>query len=146
MISLFCTYHEYRFSLGLASIVGVLTGLADATIEDWSVKAFVWSAILMLYSLIVAYEFIIMPTPPHPLLQAFLFILVAPMGLLSVHHFTWLLLSILLGKTIEPKLWLAPNIYADLNTYNTIIIILLSVYILYLVITNFISCEKEYER
>jgi hypothetical protein len=141
-----CTYHEYRFSLGLASIVGVLTGLADAAIEDWSVKAFVWSAILMLYSLIVAYEFIIMPTPPRPLLQAFLFILVAPMGLLSVHHFTWLALSILLGKTIEFKLWLAPNIYVNIDMYNMLMITSLLIYMTHLIITNLISCEKEYER
>jgi hypothetical protein len=139
-----CTYHEYRFSYGLAALTGIMTGLTDAAIDDWSVKAFVWASILMLYSLVVAYEFIVMPTPPKPLLQAFLFVLISPLGLLSVHHFTWLTLSILLGKTIEPKLWLAPHTYADLNTYNTIMIISLSVYILYLVITNFISCEKEY--
>ncbi|MCC6057158.1 MAG: hypothetical protein LM583_10825, partial [Desulfurococcaceae archaeon] len=118
MISLFCTYHEYRLSLGLAALTGIMTGIADASIYEWSVKAFTWAAILMLYSLVVAYEFIVMPTPPRPLLQAFLFILVAPMGLLSAHHWTWFILSIMLGKPIEFKLWLAPNIYADLNTYN----------------------------
>jgi len=138
-----CTYHEYRFSLGLASLVGVLTGLADATIEDWSVKAFAWSGILMLYALIASYEFIVMPTPPRPLLQAFLFVLIAPLGLLSMHHFTWLTLSILLGKTIEKKLWIAPNIYVDLNTYNTIIIISLLVYLLYLITTNIMSCDNR---
>ena len=141
-----CTYHEYRFSLGLAALTGIMTGLADSTIDDWSVKAFVWATIVMLYALIVAYEFIVMPTPPKPMLQAFLFVLITPLGLLSTHHFTWYSLSILLGKTIEPKLWLAPHTYADLNTYNMIMIISLSFYILYLVITNFISCEKEYEH
>jgi hypothetical protein len=141
-----CTYHEYRFSLGLSSLVGMMTGIADASIDDWGIKAFVWAGILFFYSLIIGYEFIVMPTPPRPLLQAFLFILNAPLGLLSAHHWTWYILTIMLGKPIEFKLWLAPNIYADLNIYNTIMIISLSFYILYLVITNFISCEKEYER
>jgi len=137
-----CTYHEYRFSYGLAALTGIMTGLTDAAIDDWSVKAFTWTAIVMLYTLIVSYEFIVMPTPQRPLLQATLFILLTPLGLLSTHHLTWYSLSILLGKPIEFKLWLAPNIYADLNIYNTIMIISLSFYILYLVITNLIPCEK----
>ena len=138
-----CTYHEYRFSYGLAALTGIMTGLTDSTIDDWTVKAFTWAAILMLYTLIVSYEFIVMPTPQRPLLQATLFILLTPLGILSTHHFTWYSLSILLGKTIEQKLWLAPHTYADLNTYNMIMIISLSFYILYLVITNFISCKNR---
>jgi len=138
-----CTYHEYRFSYGLAALTGIMTGLTDSTIDDWTVKAFTWAAILMLYTLIVSYEFIVMPTPQRPLLQATLFILLTPLGILSTHHFTWYSISILLGKTIEQKLWLAPHTYADLNTYNMIMIISLSFYILYLVITNFISCKNR---
>jgi hypothetical protein len=138
-----CTYHEYRLSLGLASLAGVLTGLADATIDDWAVKAFIWSGILMLYALIASYEFIVMPTPPRPLLQAFLFILTAPLGLLSAHHFTWLIITVMLGKTIEFRLWLAPNIYADLNAYNMIMVTAITIYIAYLVTANTKSCKKE---
>jgi hypothetical protein len=139
-----CTYHEYRLSYGLAALTGIMTGIADATIDDWSVKAFTWTAILFLYTLIASYEFIVMPTPPKPLLQAFLFILLAPMGLLPAHHYTWYLLSIMLGRSIEFRLWLAPNIYMDLNIYNTIMLISLFIYMAYLIITNFVSCEKEY--
>jgi FtsH-binding integral membrane protein len=95
-----CTYHEYRLSLGLAAIAGIMTGLADAAIDDWAVKAFTWAAILMLYALIVSYELIVMPTPPKPLLQALLFTLTAPLGLLSAHHFTWYTLTVMLGKPI----------------------------------------------
>jgi hypothetical protein len=142
----FCTLHEYRYSLGLAALTGIITGIVDASIDDWAVKAFVWAGILMLYTLIVSYEFIVMPTPPHPLLQAFLFILTAPLGLLSSHHWTWYILTLMLGKPIEFKLWLAPNIYVNLNTYNIIMASSLVIYLLYLIITNFISCEKEYER
>jgi hypothetical protein len=139
----FCTYHEYRFSYGLAALTGIMTGIADATIEDWTVKAFTWAAILMLYSMIVSYEFIVMPTPKHPLLQAFLYVLISPLGLLSVHHFTWLATYILIGKTIVSKLWLAPNIYADLSTYNTIMIISLAIYMSYLITINTKPCEKS---
>jgi hypothetical protein len=141
-MSHFCTYHEYRFSYGLAALTGIITGLTDATIDDWSVKAFVWSAIVLLYSLIASYEFIVMPTPPHPLLQAFLFILIAPLGLLSAHHWTWYMLTVLLGKPIEFKLWLAPNIYTDLNTYNTLMATSLAIYIAYLITINTKPCEK----
>jgi hypothetical protein len=118
-----------------------MTGIADASIYEWSVKAFTWAAILMLYSLVVAYEFIVMPTPPRPLLQAFLFILVAPMGLLSAHHWTWFILSIMLGKPIEFKLWLAPNIYADLDTYNTLMATSLAIYMAYLITINTKPCK-----
>jgi hypothetical protein len=141
----FCTYHEYRFSYGLTALTGIMTGIVDATVEDWSIKAFIWSGILMFYALIVSYEFIVMPTPTKPLLQAFLFILTAPLGLLSSHHWTWYILTAMLGKPIEFKLWLAPNIYVDLNLYNMIMMISLSVYITYLVIINLVSCEKRYE-
>ena len=141
-----CTYHEYRFSYGLTALTGIMTGLTDATIYDWSVKAFTWAAILMLYSLVVAYEFIVMPTPPKPLLQALLFVLISPLGLLSAHHFTWYLLTIMLGKPIEFKLWLAPNIYTPLPLYNMLMIISLAIYISYLIVINIIPCEKEYER
>jgi hypothetical protein len=138
----FCTYHEYRFSYGLAALTGVMTGIADASIDDWSVKAFVWAAIIMLYALIVAYEFIVMPTPPKPLLQAFIFILITPLGLLSAHHWAWYMLTVLLGKPIEFKMWLAPNIYASLDTYNTLMAIALAIYIAHLIIANLKTCEK----
>jgi hypothetical protein len=138
-----CTYHEYRISLGLAALVGVITGIADAAIDDWAVKAFTWAAILMLYAMIVAYELIVMPTPPKPLLQAFLFTLTAPLGLLSAHHWTWYMLTVMLGKPIEHMLWLAPNIYIDLNTYNTLMAASLAAYIAYLTTANTTACEKR---
>jgi hypothetical protein len=106
------------------------------------VKAFTWATILMLYTLIISYEFIVMPTPPRPLLQALLFVLTSPLGLLSSHHFTWYLLTIMLGKTIEFKLWLAPNIYVNLNAYNSLMAISFIIYTAYLVVTNLIPCEK----
>lgn len=137
-----CTLHEYRLSLGLAFITGVITGTADAAIDDWAVKAFTWTAVLMLYTLIVSYEFIVMPTPPKPLLQALLFVLTAPMGLLSAHHWTWYTLTVMLGKPVEQKLWLAPNIYMDLNTYNTLMIASLTIYVAYLIAANLKSCEE----
>ena len=138
----FCTYHEYRFSLYLAALTGIATGIVDAAIDDWAVKAFVWAFILMLYALEIAYEFIIMPAPPHPLLQAFLFVLISPLGLLSAHHWTWYLLSVMLGKPINFKLWLAPNIYINLRTYNALMATSIAIYLTYLVITNIMSCEK----
>ena len=137
-----CTFHEYRFSLGLAFITGIITGAIDATVDDWSVKAFAWAGILMLYALIVAYEFIVMPIPPKPLLQAFLFILISPLGLLSAHHWTWYTLTVMLGKPINFKLWLAPNIYIDLNIYNTLMASSLAIYLVYLITANLIPCEK----
>jgi hypothetical protein len=141
-----CTYHEYRFSLGLSAITGIMTGLVDASIDDWSVKAFTWAAILMLYSLVVAYEFIVMPTPTKPLMQAFLFVLISPLGLLSAHHWTWYMMTVMLGKPIEFKLWLAPNIYVNIDKYNMLMITSLFIYMTYLIVTNLVSCEKEYEH
>jgi hypothetical protein len=139
-----CTYHEYRFSYGLAALAGIMTGLADAAIGDWAAKAFVWSGLLLLYALVVSYEFIVMPTPPRPLLQAFLFVLLAPMGLLSAHHFTWLIVSVMLGAPIDSRLWLAPNIYIDFHTYTVIAFAMLLAYFAALLTASAMSCEKEW--
>jgi hypothetical protein len=138
-----CTYREYVDALGLSFLFGILTGLADAAISDWATKAFVWAGVLMLYAVVVSFEFIVMPTPPKPLLQAFLFVLLAPMGLLSAHHFTWLAVSVMLGAPIERRLWLAPNIYIDLYTYTVIAFAMFLTYSIFLFATSVMSCEKE---
>ena len=143
MVKLLCTYHEYRSSLGLAFVFGVLTGLADAAIDDWATKAFVWSGMLMLYALIVSYEFIVMPTPPKPFLQAVLFVVFAPMGLLPAHHFTWLVVSVMLGKPIEVHLWIAPNMYVNLYAYTVAMMLLLALYLAYLVDASLHPCEQS---
>jgi hypothetical protein len=123
-------------------LTGIITGIVDASIYDWAVKAFTWAAILILYALIVAYEFIVMPTPPKPLMQAFLFVLISPLGLLSAHHWTWLSTYIMLWEKIGSKLWLAPNIYVNIEAYNTIMAISIAIYIAYLVTINTKTCEK----
>jgi len=134
-----CTYDEYTDALGSSFLFGILTGLADATITDWTTKAFVWAGFLLLYAIVVSYKFIIMPTPPRPLLQATVFAAVAPMGLLSAHHFTWLIVSVMLGYRIERRLWLAPNIYTDLYTYTLATVLM---FLIYFVIIFFASSRK----
>jgi hypothetical protein len=121
----------------------MLTGLADAAISDWSVKAFAWTGVLMLYALIVSYEFILMPTPPKPFLQAVLFVVSAPMGLLPAHHFTWLIVSVMLGKPIEIRLWIAPNMYVSLYTYTVAMLLLLTLYLAYLIVASLHPCEQS---
>lgn len=135
------TFHEYRVSLGFLGLLGILTGLSDASIDDFTAKAFIWSALIILAMVVVSYEFIIMPTPPRPFLQAILFILSGLMGLLSVHHFTWLSTMILLGKEISPRLWLAPNIYVDFTLYTFLMLILMVIYLMYLIYTNLCSAD-----
>jgi len=135
------TMHEYRIALGLMGLSGFMTGLVDASVDDFSVKAFVWSAILILAMIVVSYEFIVMPTPPRPFLQASLFIFSGLVGLLSVHHFTWVSTMILLGKELSPRLWLAPNIYADFTLYTFLMLILLVIYLMYLIYTNLCGAD-----
>jgi hypothetical protein len=117
-----------------------MTGLVDALVEDWSVKAFLWSAILVLYMVVVSYEFIIMETPPRPFLQAILFTLSIP-GLLASHHLTWTAVSIMLGRKIEVFLWLAPNIYAPFREYTLASILMLTAYVACLIYVNIKSCD-----
>ncbi|MCL7388703.1 MAG: hypothetical protein LZ173_02035 [Thaumarchaeota archaeon] len=117
-----------------------MTGLVDALVEDWSVKAFLWSAILVLYIVVVSYEFIVMETPPRPFLQALLFS-TAIMGLLASHHLTWTAISIMIGRKMEKMLWLAPNIYASFREYTLASIAMLITYILYLIYINIKSCD-----
>ncbi len=137
----FRTYHEYRFSLSLAFFVGLINGLVDASILDFSIKAFVWSSILVIVSMIISYEFIIMDTPEKPRIQAILFVIVFISGLLSIHHFTWLITWILLYGSIDKRIWLAPNIYIDLFLYNLIMLTLMFIYIIYIIYTNLCSLD-----
>jgi hypothetical protein len=122
-------------------LVGVITGLIDATVEDWSVKAFAWAGAVLFYALAASYEFIVMEAPPRPLLQAFLFVVLGLAGFLSAHHWAWLVMSILLCKPVEKVLWLAPNIYMDLSTYTTLMILFFTAYIAYLVYINVEACD-----
>jgi len=137
----FCTFHEYRVSYALSSLIGIMTGLVDALLEDWSVKAFLWSAILLLYMMVVSYEFIVMETPPKPLLQAVLFISTTILGMLSTHHLIWTVISIMLGRKIEKILWLAPNIYIDFIQYTILSMAMLIIYLTYLIYINIKSCD-----
>jgi hypothetical protein len=120
-------------------ILGILTGLSDASIEDFTVKAFIWSTLIVVIMTIVSYEFIIMPTPKRAFLQALLFMITGLIGLLSIHHLAWLMVSVLLGRTLYPSLWLAPNLYVDLYFYTELMVILLSIYLAYLVYINLCS-------
>jgi hypothetical protein len=117
-----------------------MAGLVDALVEDWSVKAFLWSAILLLYIVVVSYEFIIMEAPPKPLLQAILFTLAIP-GMLASHHLVWTVVSIMIGRAIHKNLWLAPNIYMDFTAYTAITIAMLKAYIAHLIYINIKSCD-----
>jgi len=136
----FCTYHEYRFSYGTAKIVGMITGLIDALTDDWTIKAFLWSSVLIMYIIVVSYEFIMMETPPRPLLQAILFQL-SILGLLSTHHFIWYAVSIMIGRKIDNILWLAPNIYMDFVKYTETAIAMYIIYVAYLMYINIKSCD-----
>jgi len=103
----------------MAFVVGIIMGLIDATIGAWNVKAYAWAFVLGFYALLIAYEFIVMQTPPHPLLQAFLFVIAAPMGILSGHHITLLAVRAALGElpTSLPLAPLVPSVYVSLDEY-----------------------------
>lgn len=135
----FKTYHEYRIVLGSTSLIGVMTGIVDATILDWCLKAFVWSGILLLYFVITAYELTVMETPERPFLQSILLVVTSLFGLLSTHHFTWILMTISIGRQIENPLWISPNIYVDFYCYTYLMFTLFSIYIVFLVYTNLCS-------
>jgi hypothetical protein len=120
----------------MAGVAGLVTGLVDALVEEWSIKAFLWAGALLLYALVVAYELTVMDTPPRPLLQASLLVVFSTAGLLSIHHVTWLTTSVMLGRAVEQSLWLAPNIYASTDTYNAVMAISLVSYLSYLLYTN----------
>jgi hypothetical protein len=125
----------------MAFITGIILGLADATIDVWEAKAYVWAFVLGFYSMLVAYEFIVMPTPPRPLLQAFLFIIAAPMGILSGHHVTWLAVRAALGEWPVSHLWLSVNTYVDLNLYLLFTGVMLAIYAVVLLASNLMSCD-----
>ena len=133
--------HEYRASYALLFLTGLITGLVDALVPDFAVKAFLWSFALVLVLIIVSYEFIVMPTPEKPLLQAVLFNAFGLMALLSTHHFTWLTVYYMVSGHIEKRLWLAPNIYVDMALYNTTMIFSLVSSLAYLAYIN--TCSED---
>lgn len=139
---LFKTMHEYRASYALLFLTGLVTGLIDALVLDFAVKAFLWAFALVLALITVSYEFIVMPTPEKPLLQAVLFIILGLAALLSTHHLTWLAVSVMLGREVGSRLWLAPNIYVDLSLYNTVMLFSLAASLVYLAYVNVCSCDE----
>jgi hypothetical protein len=124
--------------MGLA---GFITGLIDALIDDFTVKAFLWASVLWLMLIVTAYELTVMPTPVKPFAQSVLLILLGTAGLLSIHHFTWLGVSILIGRRFYDSLWLAPNIYVDFRLYTTATAYIFIAYMVYLIYINMKSCD-----
>jgi hypothetical protein len=127
----------------MAFVVGIIMGLIDATVEAWSAKAYAWAFVLGFYALLIAYEFIVMQTPPRPLLQAFLFVVVAPMGILSGHHITLLAVRAALGElpTSLPLSPLTPSIYVSLGEYLTLTGVMLAIYAALVMLANLRSCD-----
>jgi hypothetical protein len=125
----------------MAFITGIILGLIDATISSWSDKAYLWAFTLGFYALLIAYEFIVMPAPPQPLLQAFLFVITAPMGILSGHHVTWLAVRAALGEWPVNHLWLSVNMYVDLNLYLLFTGVMLAIYAAVMLASNLMSCD-----
>jgi hypothetical protein len=137
----FCTLHEYRTTYSLTGFTGFVTGLVDALVDDFTVKAFLWASVLWLVLMVTAYELTVMPTPPKPFAQSVLLILLGTAGLLSVHHFTWLGVSILVGRKFCDSLWLAPNMYVDFRLYTTATAYTFIAYMVYLIYINMKSCD-----
>jgi hypothetical protein len=137
----FCTLHEYRTTYALIGFTGFVTGLIDALIDDFTVKAFLWAFTLWLALIASAYELTIMPVPPKPFTQSILLITLGTAGLLSIHHFTWLAVSILIGRSFSNVLWLAPNMYVDFRLYTTVSAYMFIVYMAYLIYINIKSCD-----
>jgi hypothetical protein len=119
--------------------VGLYTGTVDALIDDFVLKAFLWASALVIALVIISYEFIIMPSPDKPLLQASLFGVFSTMLFLGTHHLAWLSISIMIGRDIGRTLWLAPNIYVDTALYTLTMLILFLLSFTYLLYTSMCS-------
>jgi len=137
----FCTLYEYRIAYALIGFTGFVTGLIDALIDDFTVKAFLWAFVLWLALIVTAYELTIMPVPPKPFMQSILLITLGTAGMLSIHHFTWLGVSILIGRRLYDVLWLAPNMYVDFRLYTTVTAYMFIAYMVYLIYINMKSCD-----
>jgi uncharacterized membrane protein YhaH (DUF805 family) len=119
--------------------VGLYTGTVDALVDDFVLKAFLWASALVIALVIISYEFIIMPSPSKPLLQASLFGVFSPALFLGTHHLAWLSVSVMAGRDIGRTLWLAPNIYVDTVLYTIITLILFLLSLAYLLYTSICS-------
>ena len=137
----FCTLHEYRIVYSLMGFAGLVTGLVDALVDDFTVKAFLWAAVLWLILIVTAYELTVMPTPPKPFAQSVLLMVLGSAGFLAIHHFVWLGVSILIGRRFYDDLWLAPNIYVNFKLYTTATAYAFIAYMVYLIYINIKSCD-----
>lgn len=135
----FHTFHEYRFSYGMYFITGILTGLTDALLEDFTVKAFLWASFLMFLNIVQAYELSVMEAPEKPRLQSILLCIMGLLALLSTHHFVWLWTCILIGKEIDDPLWLAPGVYVSFKLYTAVMSLALIASLKYLFYINICS-------
>jgi hypothetical protein len=140
---MYCTYHEYRVAVGLMGLLGFITGLTDALVYDWTLKSFLWAGEVVFIMWLVSIEFLSMPRPDEYVRQATEFTVVGLSGLLSCHHMTWVIITLMQGVEIEDKLWLAPNIYVDFVIYTLIMVSLLMIYVTYLMYATVNSCKEQ---
>ena len=76
-------------------------------------------------------------------MQAFLFVIVAPMGILSGHHITLLAVRAALGELPAslPLAPLVPSIYLSLDEYLLISGVMLAIYVALVMFSNLESCD-----
>jgi len=133
--------HEYRACIDLIGLLFICTGLIDGLLEDFTVKYFLTMAIVSIYMIAIVYELIWYPRPCNPMLESVLFSIAFLLATFGVHGAVWLFTSILLGRKIYPSLWLAPNIYIDINSYYIITFGSLIAYLAILIVVNLFHRE-----
>jgi len=138
--------HEFRDTYAIIGLAFLISGLVDALVEDFTIKFFVIGAIWLTLWWFSLYEMIWYPTPDNPMLESIILLIGIVCGVFGIHSLVWLSVSIMLGRTIEESIWLAPNIYISKSVFIPMSIALSALYILVLYLINVLATDRRAEQ
>jgi len=128
--------HEFRDTYAIIGLAFTFSGLVDALVPDFTVKFFIVLGIWLLLWWFSLYEMIWYPIPDNPKLEATVLLVAMICGIFGIHSLVWLLVSIMMGRTIGEWVWLAPGYYMPKSIFVPMSVALTA---LYLVIGYLIS-------
>lgn len=128
--------HEYRFAYAILAVAGSINGIIDALSDDFTAKFFISKIVDLLMFLWVTYEMLIMDKPKRPFLASMLLLSLGFSGYVGFWHLSWMITWTLFRGQLPNPLWLAPNVYINLNIYNAIAFMLAVAYTLYGILIN----------
>jgi len=137
--------HEFRDTYAIIGLAFLFSGLVDALVEDFTVKFFIILGIWLALWWFSLYEMIWYPLPDNPELEATVLLVGIICGVFGIHSLVWLLVSIMLGRTIGEWIWLAPGYYMPKAIFVPLAVALTVLYLVIGYIVNRYATDRRLE-